>query len=263
MTTVSPSTQRTQHWVLLRGLTRESGHWGAFGLQLQTALAPAQVWVLDAPGCGSLHIQRSPCHVAGLVQALRAQLQQLQVPPPYHLLALSMGAMAAAHWSQHHPQELAAQVWINTSMRPLNVLHERLRPQNYGRLLRLLLPSMRGQEIEHTLWQLTSRMAPEAVVSDWLALRAAHPVSRANALRQLWAAARFKANPSAPACPTLLLASTQDALVNVVCSRKLARAWTLPLFEHAQAGHDLPLDDADWVIAQIKRWIEVTDASSV
>lgn len=261
MTTVSPSIQPTQHWVLLRGLTRESGHWGAFGLQLQAALAPARVWVLDAPGCGSLHTQRSPGHVAGLVQALRAQLLQLQVPPPYHLLALSMGAMVAAHWSQHHPQEVTAQVWINTSMPPFNVLHERLRPQNYGRLLRLLLPSIRPPDIERTLWQLTSRMAPAAVVSDWLALRDAHPVSRANALRQLWAAARFKAKPSAPACPTLLLGSTQDALVNVVCSRKLAQAWSLPLLEHAQAGHDLPLDDPGWVIAQIQRWLEVTDVS--
>ncbi|MDD5028166.1 MAG: alpha/beta hydrolase [Rhodoferax sp.] len=241
-------------WILLRGLLRESGHWGSFVPRLEAALAPARVLALDAPGCGAWYAQRSPASIAEGVQALRAELLQRGIPPPYYLLALSMGGMLAAYWSQHYPQEVAAQVWINTSMRPFSGLSERLQPRNYGRLAGLLLPSTTAQTRETTLWQLTSRLSDSGVVADWLALHRVHPVSSANALRQLWAAARFRAQPTPPACPTLLLASTQDALVNVACSRAIAAAWKLPLHEHPSAGHDLPLDDGRWVVAQLQRW---------
>ena len=50
--------------------------------------------------------------------------------------------------------------------------------------------------------------------------------------------------------PLLLLAGAGDRLVDPACSRRLARTWQVPLLEHAQAGHDLPLDDPDWVAHQ-------------
>jgi len=251
-----------QNWILLRGLLRESGHWGAFVPRLQTALPHARVVALDAPGCGQLYAQRSPTCMADLVLALRAQLAAQGVVPPYHLLAMSMGAMVAAHWSQRYPHEVAAQVWINTSMRPFSTPLQRLRPHNYARLLRLLRPGTRGLDWESTIWQLTSHLSDAGVVADWLALRRVHPVSRANMLRQLWAAARFCADSTAPACPTLLLASTQDALVDVACSRAITAAWQLPLHEHPRAGHDLPLDDGRWVVVQLQRWLKTLSSSS-
>jgi pimeloyl-ACP methyl ester carboxylesterase len=75
-----------------------------------------------------------------------------------------------------------------------------------------------------------------------------------NALRQLWAASRFVAPLTTPTIPTLLLASTHDALVSVECSRAIAHQWKLQLAEHPTAGHDLPLDDAGWVIEQVLCW---------
>ena len=39
-------------WILLRGLTREASHWGAFAGDFQTALPQAQVVALDLPGNG-------------------------------------------------------------------------------------------------------------------------------------------------------------------------------------------------------------------
>jgi pimeloyl-ACP methyl ester carboxylesterase len=55
--------------------------------------------------------------------------------------------------------------------------------------------------------------------------------------------------------PTLLLASEQDQLVNVQCSRTLARHWGCSLQLHPRAGHDLPLDDAAWVADQVRQWL--------
>jgi hypothetical protein len=82
------------------------------------------------------------------------------------------------------------------------------------------------------------------------------PVSRANALRQLIAAARYRAPTHEPATGILLLGSTHDALVNSLCSKALAEAWQVPLALHPTAGHDLPLDDPQWVAREIGEWVE-------
>ena len=242
-------------WVLLRGLTRESGHWGPFVEQLQAALPGSTVVALDLPGNGAWCKQRSPTRVADMVEQCRSQLINEGQQAPYHLLAMSLGAMVAVAWADAHPQEIAAQVLINTSMRPFSRFYQRLRPANYWALAALALPGATPQKWERTVLTLTANHVHDDVLDDWLALHTAHPVSRVNALRQLLAAARYVAPKSVPAVPTLVLASLSDRLVSVECSRALARHWQCPLRQHPSAGHDLPLDDAAWVAAQVVGFI--------
>ena len=54
--------------------------------------------------------------------------------------------------------------------------------------------------------------------------------------------------------PILLLASLGDRLVSPRCSERIARAWNAPLRMRPDAGHDLPLDDPDWVLGQLLDW---------
>lgn len=54
----------------------------------------------------------------------------------------------------------------------------------------------------------------------------------------------------------LLIASEQDRLVNVACSKTLASRWQIPLSLHPDAGHDLPLDDPDWLYEQIHHFYQ-------
>ncbi|GAB4216198.1 MAG: alpha/beta hydrolase [Rhodoferax sp.] len=242
-------------WVLLRGLTRESGHWGDFVERWQAAWPQARVITLDAPGAGPWYAQRSPTRVEDWVAHWRAQLAQQQVSGPLRLLALSMGGMAALSWAHTDPRAIEAMVLINTSDRSVNPFYWRLQPSAYARLLRLFLPGQTPAQRERQIWQLTTRLRGPEVLAQWTALAQAHPVSKANAMRQLWAAARYRTRAAVPPVPTLLLASTHDALVDVRCSRALAQHWGWPLREHGQAGHDLPLDDPDWVLRQVQQWI--------
>lgn len=55
--------------------------------------------------------------------------------------------------------------------------------------------------------------------------------------------------------PVLLLAGQQDRLVNVKCSLALAQHWHCAIRVYPTAGHDLPLDDGDWVVRQIQEWL--------
>lgn len=245
-------------WVLLRGLTREAGHWSAFPDLLRAQLpAGARVVALDLPGNGVLHAEPSAMRIETTAQACRARLQAMGLPPPYSIVAMSLGAMVAVEWAAQHPVELACGVLINTSLRPFSPWYRRLRPRNYGALLRMALSSEQpARAREAIVLELTTRHPPHpgAVLDRWTALREAHPVSATNALRQLAAAARYRAPLRAPLVPLLAVVSAADGLVDPRCSHRLAQQWQLPLVEHATAGHDLPLDDGPWLAAAVGRW---------
>jgi pimeloyl-ACP methyl ester carboxylesterase len=253
-------------WVLLRGLMREQRHWGEFPAQLGRALPDAVIVTPDLPGNGTRHTLRSATRVADMVEFCRQDLQARGLRPPYALLALSLGGMVAVEWASLYPGEIERCVLINTSMRPYGRFHERLRWQNYPAVLaqlarggierqeRLILRlTSNGTHGPRTGAGATSQRVP--LLAQWTAYQREYPVSRPNVLRQLGAAARFRAPPVPPPVPLLILASAGDRLVDHHCSLRLAAAWNAPLAVHPGAGHDLPLDDGAWIIEQVARWL--------
>lgn len=244
-----------KRWILLRGLMRDSRHWGPFPAMLEQTLGADEVVCIDLPGNGTRYRWPSPASIPELVDACRSDPLLLGRRDRFGIVAMSLGAMVATEWAAQYPDEVGALVLINTSLRPFNPLWHRLRPQNYPAILHLLLRAAPDAEVECAVLAMTSRRfrdAPE-LLADWCRWRAAMPVSRRNVLRQLLAAARYRA-PRDAAVPTLLLASEGDSLVAADCSRNIARQWRVPLVVHPDAGHDLPLDDPQWVLNQIRLW---------
>jgi pimeloyl-ACP methyl ester carboxylesterase len=254
-------------WVFLRGLTREARHWGDFPVRFQAAFAgeldAADIVCPDLPGNGRLHAAVSPISIDAMVESCRATLKAQGRPPPYHLLALSLGGMVALAWAARHAEECRAAVLISTSVRPYCTLLERLRPQAWSTLLRLL--PARGIARERAILELTSARASESqsLLPIWADYARESPVTRLGAMRQLLAAARF-AMPQRPAVPLLILAGAADRMVHPDCSRRLARIWQADFALHPGAGHDVPLDAGEWVAREVRRWIEgvqTTDAA--
>jgi pimeloyl-ACP methyl ester carboxylesterase len=136
-------------------------------------------------------------------------------------------------------------------------------PQNYPTVLRLALGRSTPEEAEAAVLRMTSNRAQAhtGVTDRWVAARLQHPVSAVNAVRQLIAAARYRAPMRAPDVPLLLLASEHDQLVDSRCSQAIAGAWQCPLQMHPAAGHDLPLDDAGWVADQVSKWLSDTQST--
>ena len=89
-----------------------------------------------------------------------------------------------------------------------------------------------------------------ADLAHWTQIRTTAPLTEATAQRQLWAAARFTCGPQSP-LPTLLLSSAGDHLVHPHCTARLATAWQAPHHQHPRACHDLPHDDAGWVVQRV------------
>ncbi|MBD8526644.1 alpha/beta fold hydrolase [Pseudomarimonas arenosa] len=246
------------HWLLLRGLTREARHWGDFPRRLSREL-DVEVRCLDLPGNGERARDASPDDLQATLQACRTALAPERSRGPRVLVAMSMGAMLSCLWASQHPDEVAGAVLINTSLRPFSPWYRRLRPANYPRVLSMAVGGHR-RHWEAQVLQMTSRRVPLAsevgqqLIDHWMAIGEQAPVTRANAWRQLRAALRFRAPLVAPKVPLLLLSSAGDRLVDPACTADLAEAWQLPYQLHPWAGHDLPLDDPEWVVAQIRAW---------
>jgi pimeloyl-ACP methyl ester carboxylesterase len=252
-------------WVLLRGLTRACEHWGDFPDIFRREIAAQQPGVdlvlLDLPGNGPLFKQTSPSRVPDMVDACREELARRGKSGPYHLLAMSLGAMVACDWAQRFPEEISGSVLINTSLRPYSPFYRRTRPPTYWKLLATGLVRLSARWREARVLALTSRMTVErdSVIDSWVDLQRRHPVGVRNSMRQLLAAMRYRASRLRPGVPMLLLCSRADALVDWQCSQALSRAWGVPLRLHTEAGHDLPLDDPPWVARAVSEWLRTRE----
>ncbi|MCM0148901.1 alpha/beta hydrolase [Photobacterium galatheae] len=245
--------------ILLRGLLREQRHWGEFSRLLKMHLPDRPVITMDLAGNGQRFLETSPSTVSAMVDDLHQQLhflyaRQLATSEPskagtYDLLAISMGGMIAIEWAKLYPEEVHSLVLINTSNGMQSPFYRRLRCQQYPHLVKLLLSPPKTQEA--IILNMTSNMYPddENVLKMWIKWRKECPIDRKNLFRQLNAAATFRYR-DIPEQPLLLLASQYDELVDVSCSKKLAVHWQCPLHLHPSAGHDIPLDDPEWVCRQ-------------
>lgn len=259
-TAVRASAARVVTWVLLRGLSRESGHWGVFPdcllRELQELQPAARVLMLDLPGTGTMRRQASPTQVGAIVDACRSQLQQRGVAGPVSLVGMSLGAAVLTDWANRYPHEVDAGVLINPSLRPFSELFRKARPLNYLGLLLLSLSRFSARMREERVLSLTTRLTPpQAVIDRWLELQRQHPLGVRNTARQMLASMRYRASRTRPAAPMLLLCSKADALVDWRCSQAMSRAWGAPLRLHTKAGHDLPLDDPQWVARAVVEWL--------
>ncbi|BAN25114.1 alpha/beta fold hydrolase [Caballeronia insecticola] len=254
-------------WILLRGLTRETRHWGEFEAALAAhglVAAGERVVFIDLPGNGVEHERETPRSVIAMMDFVRARAASLDVRLPCRVLAMSLGAMIATAWAERHPHEIARLVLINTSMRPYARMRERLRPAAWPLLARIALNWTQPERCEALIHRLTCnrRDSLDADIAQWAQWRRTQGASAGNALRQLLAAARFCARGDAPRCPVLLLSSAADELVDPVCSARVAAQWRAAHAVHAWAGHDLPHDDAHWTCDAIVAWLAEHDVTS-
>jgi pimeloyl-ACP methyl ester carboxylesterase len=244
------------HWVFLRGLVRQHLHWEDFPQKFQAAFPEAQLLLPDIPGNGDLHDHESPTSVPEMVEAVREQVQAQGVTGPVQVMAISMGAMIGIEWMERYPEEIEHAVLINTSLRGFSPLMQRLRRENYLDILKSLVFHS-SVERERFILELTSNLYPDkdALARKWAAYARVQPTTRMNALRQLLAAATYHAPAARPHEHVLLLQSLGDHVVDPVCTTRIAESWRWPLVSHPSAGHDLTLDDGDWVIAQVQQWL--------
>ena len=246
-----------QNWILLRGLARESAHWGAFAPLLQSTFPDAQITQMDLPGTGCFHREISPSTIKAITNKVRRYaLDNGLIQQPVTILALSLGAMIAWEWMLSHPGDICGAALMNTSLADLSPFYQRLRWQCYRDFVALTM-TRNVHNRESGILQLVSnrRDQHKQITQAWEKIQNERPISLKNSIRQIIAAATFRPGDIKPQQPVLLLNGQGDRLVASTCSEAIHKKWNLELRSHLWAGHDLTLDDGAWVALQLKDWV--------
>ncbi len=248
--------QSQPEWVLVRGLIRSRFHWGAFPDQLlsqlqQQQLTPSALLLPELAGNGERFRDKTPFSIHNMMLDIRQQVQKLSPDNtrPRVLIAISMGAMIASEWARCYPQEVVRLHLINTSFSNFSTPWQRMKIRP---LLGFLRSLRSPDKLEAAILRWTLNMKnSESLLPLWCDYAAAHPLSLRNGLAQLLAASHFHGPAQAPLPDAFFYNSLADRLVDAACTRRIAERWQKNLLSHPKAGHDLPMDDPDWLIQQI------------
>ena len=244
-------------WLLVRGMIRGCFHWHQFPERLQQAFPDDNILCLDIPGNGARFNESTPGSIesiaADLANQLRSQQNQSVDRHNLNIIAISMGGMIACDLILNHlpDYEINSLHLINTSFANLSLPWQRMQAQAFLSFIpKLMTPSSREKAILN--WT-SNQEVSELRLQQWIAEAEQHPLRPGNAIAQILAAGRYPAPKNKPIENTFIYCSANDHLVSPECSKKLAKHWGLPVLWHDTAGHDLPLDNPDWLVAQIAR----------
>lgn len=241
----------SRNWIWIRGLGRGSIHWGEFVQTFQKLYPEDQVEFLDLPGNGENYDLTSPLSIKEYVRVLRSQSEFIKETKPIHLLAMSLGAMVATCWGEMYPHEIEKMVLVTTSSRGLCPIYQRLKLNIWGQILSLVLIKDDFQRESRILSIVSNSVqTPTKYAKVFADFAFQHPLSFLNFTKQLIAASRYQFPAQAPV-PTLLIGSSLDQFVDCRCTLQLAKTWGLSARIHPTAGHDIPLDDPDWLAQQL------------
>lgn len=248
-------TPAIKHWIFLRGLSREQAHWGDFIQRCEAELG----WcchAIDLPGFGSEHQRPSPLTIADIRRDVQQRLPQdiIASGQAFGVVALSLGGMVALDWLAAAPKDIAKAIFISSSSADCG-LFKRIKPSAIPTTARALLATSHPSQERAILKMVSNNKAQHAELLDqWCRIRALRPASKRNVLRQLIAASTFKSPPATSIYNAKghFISSRADRMVSYQCSEYLAKKYHCWLTLHNTAGHDLPIDDAAWLIGVFK-----------
>ena len=233
--------------VMLRGFGRGQHHWSGFKSELQKAFPKRDIILIDLPGNGALSHLTSPNNIKVATDSITTQLELQGVNAPCDFIGLSLGGMIALYMMENTAWVRRACV-INTSVNALSLPMDRMKPMALiGLIYSRLLPT---QLQEKLMWQLTvSQPIDKAILKNWVNVAMVNKVTLNNLWRQSSIARSYNKKPilGQRHKELLILSSKHDNIVNARCSIKLAKHTNAQHKTHKSAGHDLPLDDPQWV----------------
>lgn len=237
---------------LIRGLAREGAHWGEFSTSLQSLDCVKSLSCLDLLGAGKYHKLTSPMSIKENAEFLLSQISEKNETPKV-IVSVSLGSMVAIEMAQLN-QGLFSKIFVmNTSFFNLSPIYHRLQLNAWKRLFNILkAKDLLKREMEVLKMVSNKESQHKVVASKWVQIAKDRPMKLQNLVRQLVAAGTYRLAIDPPQTPLVVLRSMGDKMVHPSCSKKLADYWNLPLHTHESAGHDLCIDDPQWVLECIK-----------
>lgn len=233
--------------LFLRGLTREIRHWDGLPEKFQS-LTNIPVITLDLPGAGVNAHLTSPKNINEYVEFLRQHMPQ---GGPIVLIGISMGGMIALRWAEMYPLEIQSVFMINSSAKNLSKASERFNLGHWPTLLKILMSRFHQNKEKLILDITANKLSSERRLElshKFEKIQLEYPVSNLSKLNQILAARAFQV-VNKVTVPVHIIYSLGDRLVDPSCSKKLTDVLKAKTHIHPDAGHDLPLDDPQWLLS--------------
>ena len=241
----------TQHWILLRGLARGHGHWADFPHKLKLLNTNIEVELMEIPGNGTLCAEDTPLNSLEVIAKIRERSRLIKNKKKVNICGISLGGMVALKWAEIFPEEIESVVVVNSSLRQLSKFYQRLQVTSYMGLVRSFLAAD-SKTREELILSFTSNNVDryKAFLNSFSEFSEEYPLRKINFFRQLVLANNIFIDAELKV-PLKIICSKNDRLVNYLCSVELAKAFKAELNVHPTSGHDLPLDDPDWLASRI------------
>ena len=93
------------------------------------------------------------------------------------------------------------------------------------------------------------------VISEWASLHLKNPISFQTFGMQILAASQYR-SPSKIGVPSAFVVCENDRMVSPNCGKRLAAKFSSVVYSNPIAGHDIALDDPDWLIESISDFLD-------
>ncbi len=246
---------------LLRGIGRESGHWGTHVPEAIRANMPnARFVMMDLPGAGKYHNQSALPTIEKMADFLREQYHpQNDSLSKRVIVATSLAGNVALEWVSTYPTDFHGAVLISSSLKGVCKGKERVKPEAKKDFVNIFLMDDIAER-EKAFLSINSNLNEEkdSLLTSWVALQQQHPVSKGTLLKQTLAGMVYKPDPTKPISQVLVVGSEADKIVATSCLENVAESLDSELYLHPEAGHGLPIDVPDWLADTVSYWVEET-----
>lgn len=257
--------------LLLRGLARDQRSWGDFPSRFEAHAPRMKLHFMDLPGVGTENQRPSPTSIPAirieLAKRFHEQVARGKLPAgPWSLLAISMGGMVALDWASAEPELFQKLILVNTSSADVSSPFERFQWRRIPGMALSLIVNRPDFSERTILSSISNRFVRtpgnqdpklQAVFENQVRWRRERPVTRTTFVRQLLAAANYRLPAERPRPKTVLISSEGDRVVHSRCSVHLAERLDAPRLSHPWAGHDIAIDDPEWLAREVVEWMDV------
>jgi alpha-beta hydrolase superfamily lysophospholipase len=207
--------------------------------------------LIDLPGNGERNQDSSPASVSEFVADLRARSELVKKGERFHILSISLGGMITVEWMRQFPHEVIRSYVMCTSSAGFSPARDRYMLPNYLPTAKVLVAKDEVAREEIVLAMTVN--SQERRAAEFMALSAysqKHPLKTSNLVKQIFAASQYRFPKQAPG-DVVLIGSHGDKLVSPRCTLSIGKAWGLPVQMHPWSGHDVALDDPQWLLERL------------
>ena len=244
---------------LLRGIGRESGHWGTtFPSFMKGYFPQAQFVLMDLPGAGRYYDQPALPTVEKMADFLRAShLSALDsLPGKKVIVATSLAGNVALEWITQYPTDFHGAVLLSTSLKGVCNTDERVQPDAKKAFVDIFLTNdIAERETKFLSINSNLNVGNDSLLVAWQGIQALRPVSKGALLKQTVAGMVYQPPTESPQIPLLLVGSKVDKIVSETCFEKVASSLEAKLVLSEDAGHGIPVDVPAWLADTTSQWI--------